>query len=96
MLRCADDSFFVGHTDDLEARVCSHQSGLLPGYTRTRRPVALVWSQDFSSREEALAAERRIKGWSRAKKSGLITADWLTIQCLAWGTRHPLPEHLRP
>jgi predicted GIY-YIG superfamily endonuclease len=95
MLRCADDSFYVGHTDNLETRVGSHQSGLAGGYTKSRRPVELAWSQDFPTREEALAAELRIKGWSRAKKSALVTSDWLTIQRLAWGSRNPLPEHLR-
>jgi tRNA/rRNA methyltransferase len=45
--------------------------------------VALVWSQDFQSRDEALSAERQIKGWSRKKKEALIAGDWETIQMLA-------------
>ena len=76
LLRCADGSYYAGHTDDLDARVGAHQSGSIGGYTQNRRPVALVWSQDFASRDEALAAERRIKGWSRAKKEALIAEDW--------------------
>ena len=83
MLRCADGSYYVGHTDDLEARVGAHQSGLIPGYTQKRRPLQLVWSQDFHSREEALAAERQIKGWSRAKKEALIRGDWDAVQLLS-------------
>ena len=83
MLHCADRSFYVGHTEDLEARVAAHQSGLLPGYTATRRPVTPVWSQDFATRYEALQAERQIKGWSRAKKLALIRGDWDRISSLA-------------
>ena len=51
MLRCADGSYYVGHTDNLEDRVASHQSGLIEGYTQRRRPVTLVWSQDFPDRD---------------------------------------------
>lgn len=85
MLKCADGHFYVGHSDNLEARVAAHQSGLIGGYTRSRRPVELVWSQEFSTREEAIAAERQIKGWSRAKKTALIAGDWDLISDLARG-----------
>ncbi len=83
MLRCVDGSYYVGHTDDLEGRIGAHQSGLLEGYTQQRRPVTLVWSQDFPDRDQAFAAERQIKGWSRAKKEALIRDDWPAIQRLA-------------
>ena len=95
MLRCADDSFYIGHTDDLDRRIALHHSGELAGYTHKRRPVVLVWHQDFTTREEALSAERQIKGWNRAKKQALIEGDWKSIQRLAWGTRNPLPERLK-
>ena len=83
MLRCADGSYYVGHTDDLDARISAHQAGTLPGYTEKRRPVTLVWTQDFAERDQAFAAERQIKGWSRAKKEALIRGDWAAIQRLA-------------
>ena len=83
MLRCADGHFYVGHSDNLEARVAAHQSGTIGGYTHSRRPLELVWSETFGSREEALAAERQIKGWSRAKKRALIDGDWDLISELA-------------
>ena len=86
ILRCADDSYYVGHTEDLEGRVGAHQSGLVEGYTQTRLPVQLVWSQQFPTHEEALAAERRIKGWSRAKKEALIGGDWDGVHLLAMRT----------
>mgnify|MGYP000873693802 FL=1 len=95
LLRCSDASYYAGHTDDLARRIGQHQAGECTGYTATRRPVSLVWSQAFSTREEALAAERRIKGWSRAKKDALIAGDWKQIQQLAWGTKTPLPEHVK-
>jgi predicted GIY-YIG superfamily endonuclease len=83
MLHCADGSFYVGHTDNLDARIGAHQSGLIPGYTATRLPVVLVWSDEFPSRYEALQTERRIKGWGRAKKLALIRGDWALISKLA-------------
>ena len=83
MLQCFDGHFYIGHTDDLEARVAVHQSGAFGGYTRSRRPVRLVWSENFETRQEAIAAERQIKGWSRAKKQALIVGDWALISRLA-------------
>jgi putative endonuclease len=84
MLHCADRTFYVGHTDDLDVRLWQHESGYFPTcYTATRLPVKLVWTQDFPTRHEAIEAERRIKGWSRAKKLALIRGDWSAIQRLA-------------
>jgi predicted GIY-YIG superfamily endonuclease len=76
MLQCADKSYYVGHTDDLERRVLEHHEGGKCAYTETRRPVQLAWSQEFATREEALAAELRIKNWSRAKKQALARGDF--------------------
>lgn len=95
LLQCSDASYYAGHTDNLELRIGQHQAGECRGYTATRLPVTLVWSQEFATREEALAAERQIKGWGRAKKEALMAGDWKRIQQLAWGTKNPLPEHLK-
>jgi predicted GIY-YIG superfamily endonuclease len=83
LLYCADRSFYVGHTDDLDVRIAQHLSGTFGGYTSKRRPVTLVWSDEFPSRYEALSAERQIKGWGRAKKLALIRGDWKLISLLA-------------
>jgi putative endonuclease len=83
MLRCSDGRYYVGHTDNLDHRIGQHQSGQGCDFTRNRRPVTLVWSQDFPSRLEALEAERRIKGWTRAKKEALIAGDWDRLSILA-------------
>ena len=82
MLRCADGSFYVGCTTDLETRMAQHQSGHFTGYTCDRRPVTLVWSDVCEDVEDAIAMERRIKGWSRAKKIALIDADWDRVRAL--------------
>ncbi|AMK23401.1 MULTISPECIES: TrmJ/YjtD family RNA methyltransferase [unclassified Sphingobium] len=83
MLRCSDGSYYLGHTDNLEYRVAQHQAGEVEGYTQKRRPVSLVWQQDFGTRNEALSAEQQIKGWSRKKKEALIAGDWNEIRLLA-------------
>ena len=83
ILRCADGSYYVGHTDDLQARFRAHQSGLIGGYTQKRRPVTLVWQQEFAERDEAFRAERQIKGWSRAKKEALIRGDWDGVRVMS-------------
>ena len=75
ILRCADRSYYTGHTDNLEERIAKHQVGEIEGYTSTRRPVRLLFSEEFSTRSEVLAVERRIKGWSRRKKEALIRGD---------------------
>ena len=88
ILRCADGSYYTGHSDNLEKRVGEHQMGELPGYTFSRRPVTLVYREVlFPTREEALAPERRIKGWSRQKKEAMMRADWAEVARLAKGGR---------
>lgn len=85
MLRCADGSFYVGSAtgDDLTRRIAQHQTGFYHGYTSTRRPVHLVWSEHFLRITDAIATERKIKGWSRAKKEALIKGDWNAIERLS-------------
>ena len=85
LLRCNDGSYYAGHTDDLEVRFAQHSVGALGGYTAERLPVVLVWSDSFQTRDEAFAAERKIKGWTRAKKEALIAGDWASISRLARG-----------
>ena len=67
---------YVGHTNDLEHRLAAHERGAIEGYTLSRRPVELVFSDQFSTRQEAFHRERQIKGWSRARKEALIKGDW--------------------
>ena len=76
ILRCSDGSYYVGHTDNLESRMSAHYAGVFRGYTATRMPVSLEFSEDFPTRYESLERERQIKGWSRRKKEALINGDW--------------------
>ena len=76
ILCCADGSYYTGHTDNLEARLVAHEGGLISGYTKFRRPVQLVYSQAFDTRDEAFREERQIKGWTRAKKEALMGQNW--------------------
>ena len=84
MLRCADGSFYVGSARrGLERRVSEHSSGVFGGYTSRRLPVELVWAEHFPDITDAIAVERQIKGWSRAKKEALIKGDYTSIKLLA-------------
>jgi tRNA/rRNA methyltransferase len=75
MLRCSDQSYYTGHTDDLELRLAKHQTGEYGGYTQTRLPVELLFREEFTSRSEVFQRERQIKGWSRKKKEALRQAQ---------------------
>ena len=77
ILKCADGSYYTGSTTNLELRLSEHSEGIDPhDYTFSRRPVELVWSEEFNTHDEAFRAEHQIKGWSRAKKEALIRSDW--------------------
>lgn len=79
ILHCNAGRFYTGHTDDLERRIAQHKRGEIPGFTRDFLPVELAWSQEFATRQEAKAAEKQIKGWSRKKKLALIRGDWEAV-----------------
>ncbi len=84
MLLCADGSFYVGVTNNLELRVAQHESGFNRGcYTFKRRPLKLVHSSDFGEIADAISWEKQLKGWSRAKKKALVRNDWPSIVRLA-------------
>jgi putative endonuclease len=77
ILSCSDGSYYTGTArSGLEQRVAQHNDGTYGGYTATRRPVALVFSEWFDQITDAIAAERQVKGWSRAKKEALIRGDF--------------------
>lgn len=84
ILRCADGAYYTGTTRaDLEQRVAEHQFGKYPGFTEQRRPVVLVYSEYFEQIVDAIAAERKVKGWSRAKKEALMSGDFDGLKELA-------------
>jgi predicted GIY-YIG superfamily endonuclease len=96
LLLYRDGSYYAGHTDDLEHQMSQHASGACGGYTAKRRPVELVWSEDFPTREDAFGVERQIKGWSRAKKEALIRGDSDLISRLSRGLRNSAGEGAGP
>jgi len=84
ILGCADGSYYTGHTDNLEKRIGEHTTGAIVScYTFKRRPIELVFSQEFTTREEALSSEQQIKGWSRKKKEAMMRGDWAEVSRLA-------------
>ena len=85
ILKCIDGSYYTGTTGDLERRFSEHQPGMPGSFTWKRRPVVLVFSEEFSSWSEAIEREMQIKGWSRKKKEALIRGDWDQLRELARG-----------
>ncbi|MEK7247301.1 MAG: GIY-YIG nuclease family protein [Chloroflexota bacterium] len=71
------------HTDDLDGRLAAHWVGAYDGYTAKRRPFRLIYQDTFGTREEAFAAERQLKGWSKAKRLALARGDWTAVQRLS-------------
>lgn len=74
--RCSDGSFYTGVTTDLVRRASQHNGDMAGGakYTRSRRPVELIYYIPYNSMSEALREEARIKGLTRAEKEALINA----------------------
>lgn len=86
ILLCSDGAYYVGsyRGADLNVRIAEHNSGYRKtAWTYRRRPVALVWADHFARYDEAVACERQLKGWSRAKKAALIRGDYTEISRLA-------------
>jgi tRNA/rRNA methyltransferase len=82
IVRCADQSLYIGETDDLDFRLTKHNDGSACVFTRRRRPVVLVYSEVHPTREAALKRERQLKGWTRAKKEALIAGDSSLLKVL--------------
>ncbi|OGW36544.1 MAG: hypothetical protein A2X58_12810 [Nitrospirae bacterium GWC2_56_14] len=84
ILKCRDGSYYTGHSDNLEMRLAQHEDRTFQNcYTATRLPVELFYSRELTTREEELAAERQIKGWSRKKKEAMMRGDWDEVSRLA-------------
>ncbi|WBU31348.1 GIY-YIG nuclease family protein [Rhodopseudomonas palustris] len=84
IVRCADSSLYIGMTrGSLDMRIAQHNDGTFEGYTSTRRPVVLVYSEWFERITDAIACERKLKKWSRAKKEALIRGDMDALRILS-------------
>ena len=82
ILRCADDTLYVGHTEDLASREQTHNEGKGAKYTADRRPVRMVYAEEHASAESAIAREHQLKRWSHKKKEALILADRAALRLL--------------
>jgi putative endonuclease len=91
IIECADGSYYVGSTVDLERRISEHNLGLGAKYTRIprRRPVTLVWSAQFDRIDDAFGFEKQVQGWSRAKRNALIDGRIDDLPGLARGLCRP-------
>ncbi|OCL37209.1 hypothetical protein BCR15_10905 [Tessaracoccus lapidicaptus] len=83
ILECADGFYYVGSARDLDQRAWEHEIGSGSRFTAKRLPVKLVWAQEFDNIGEAYAMERRLHGWSRAKKAALIAGRFDEVSRLA-------------
>ena len=83
ILKCSDDSYYVGSTTNLELRVREHNDGVGSKYTAARRPVQLVYSAEFTNIADAYKVEKRVQGWSRAKREALIRGDYEVLPTLS-------------
>lgn len=84
ILRCSDGSYYTGITNNIERRLIEHQSGEDPKcYTFKRRPVQLVFNEVFIDVNQAIAFEKQVKGWRRAKKETIINGNWDLLPELA-------------
>lgn len=81
ILLCNDNSYYTGVTNNIGRRFAEHQEGIDHGcYTYSRRPLKLVLVKEFDNPKEAIAFEKQVKGWSRAKKKALIDNDWVSLK----------------
>ncbi|WP_153506057.1 GIY-YIG nuclease family protein [Cumulibacter manganitolerans] len=90
ILRCSDATYYVGSTWDVESRLWQHQNGEGAAYTRRRRPVELVYSEEYESIAAAFVREKQVQGWSRAKREALIRGDYAEIKRLGRSSRGDL------
>lgn len=84
IVKCSDNSYYTGFTNDLERRINEHNDGLNPeSYTYTRKPVKLVFYHEFNDVNQAISFEKQVKGWSRKKKEAIINNNWDLLPLLS-------------
>lgn len=91
ILRCADNTYYTGMTNDPERRLLEHEAGEdVNAYTFSRRPVQLIWYDAFLSPVAAIETEKQIKGWSRRKKEALINGQFDLLPELSKSSKNRL------
>ncbi|MFT4756450.1 MAG: putative endonuclease [Vicingaceae bacterium] len=77
ILKCSDNSYYTRVTNNVELRIKQHNEGInLTSYTHSRRPVELVFLNEFKYIDKAIAFEKQLKGWSKRKKEAIIKSNW--------------------
>ncbi len=89
ILKCLDNSYYVGFTRDLQQRTAQHASGRGGKYTSDNKVSDLVYYETFFSQSEALKREKQLKGWSKAKKEALIKGDIWKLKLLSISGQSP-------
>ena len=82
ILRCSDGTLYTGHTDNLSSREQTHNDGFGSRYTASRRPVKVVYFEEFDSTAAAIARERQLKRWPAGKKEALIAGNLSLLKAL--------------
>ena len=73
ILNCSDGTLYTGITNDLDRRIKAHNAGTASKYTRVRRPVSIVYSEEVETKGDALRRELQIKRLTRSEKMAIIT-----------------------
>ena len=82
ILKCSDDSYYTGVTNNLEKRISEHKSGVIKGYTSSRLPVELVFLERFSDVNQAIIFEKQVKDWNRKKERSIDKQKLLSFSLL--------------
>ena len=83
ILRCANQSYYVGHTSNPEARFLRHRNSEGAQHTATYPPESILYQEQFDSEAEAIRRENQLKRWTRAKKEALITGNTERLRSLS-------------
>ena len=84
IVKCRDNSYYTGVTNDIERRIAEHNGGLeKSSYTFSGKPVELMYAYELNGIIQAIAFEKQLKGWSRKKKEAVVNDDWDILKVLA-------------
>jgi len=95
ILKCNDESYYAGVTNNIDGRIWEHNNDLdKKHYTYKRRPVKLVYCEDYNDINSAITREKQIKGWSRKKKEALINSNFKELSKLSKGRKDD-PKYIK-
>ena len=83
IIECADGSYYIGSTKNIELRFSQHQEGTGSKYTSVRSPLKLVYGEEYERVIDAFTREKQVQGWRRAKREALINGDPELLPALA-------------